>query len=164
MEQLRAILAKLRHFFAGSLAERDFDEEARTHMALLAERFTRQGMTPEAAWREARRQFGNATSLKEARHDMQTFAWLERLWHDLLHGARLLRMNPVFSCVAIVSLGLGIGANTALFQLVVRWGWVSAPTPPFFSCSTPCGCARCRFGIRMSWRRLRSWGAIKGWA
>ena len=118
MEQLRAILAKLRHFFEGSLAERDFDEEARTHMALLADRFTRRGMTPEAAWREARRQFGNATSLKEARHDMQTFAWLERLWHDLLHGARLLRMNPVFSCVAIVSLGLGIGANTAIFQLL----------------------------------------------
>ena len=118
MEQLRAILAKLRHFFEGSLAERDFDEEARTHMALLADRFTRRGMTPEAAWREARRQFGNATSLKEARHDMQTFAWLERLWHDLLHGARLLRMNPVFSCIAIVSLGLGIGANTAIFQLL----------------------------------------------
>src|ERR1035438_6259914 len=98
MEQLRAILAKLRHFFEGSLAERDFDEEARTHMALRADRFTRRGMTPEAAWREARRQFGNATSLKEARHDMQTFAWLERLWHEdirIRKGDRVVELRPM---------------------------------------------------------------------
>ncbi len=118
MSVLRTFWQKLCGLFRFSRPDPEFEEEARTHLALLAERLERQGLTPDAARREAQRQFGNTTALYETRHEMQTFAWVERSWQDLRFGARLLRLNPVFALTAIGSLGLGIGANTAIFQLI----------------------------------------------
>jgi predicted permease len=76
------------------------------------------GMTPVEARHAARRKLGNATLVREEIYDMNTIAFLETAWRDLRYGARLLRRNPTFAIVAILTLALGTGANAAIFQLV----------------------------------------------
>jgi predicted permease len=76
------------------------------------------GMSREEARWAATRKFGNTTAVREEVRDMNTIAILETFWLDLRYGARLLRLNPGFATVAILSLGLGIGANAAIFQLM----------------------------------------------
>jgi putative ABC transport system permease protein len=76
------------------------------------------GMTPENAAREAHRKLGNTTRIREEIYDMNTLRWFDTVWRDLRYGLRLLRRNPAFSIVAILTLALGTGANAAIFQLV----------------------------------------------
>jgi putative ABC transport system permease protein len=97
--------------------DRDFNIEIDEHLRLLADRYTRQGLTPVEAATAARRQFGNTTRLREDRREMQTVAALESLWIDLRHAARGLRKTPAFGSAVVLTLGLGIGANTAIFSL-----------------------------------------------
>ncbi len=76
------------------------------------------GMSPREARYAAHRKLGNPLLIREEIYRMNSIGFLETLWHDLRFGARLLRINPVFALVAILSLVLGIGANTAIFQLI----------------------------------------------
>jgi predicted permease len=124
MSRLRVFTAKLRGLFGRQTPDCEFDDELRAHLSLLTERYIRQGMTPDDAAYAASRQFGNATLLQQDRREMQTLALIESIWRNLRYGARQLRSHPMFTAVAVLSLALGIGANTAVFtlfdQLVLR--------------------------------------------
>ena len=97
------------------------DERAReleAHLAIEADENVARGMSAEAARAAARRKLGNATLVREEIYQMNTIGFLDSGWRDLKYGARLLRLNPAFAIVAILSLSLGVGANTAIFQLL----------------------------------------------
>jgi predicted permease len=76
------------------------------------------GMSPADAASEAHRKFGNSTLIREEIYSMNTVTWLESIVQDVRHGLRTMIANPGFSLIAILSLALGIGANTAIFQLL----------------------------------------------
>ena len=119
--------AKLRYLFRSTDAQNEFDEELQAHLELLTERFVRRGMSPRQARDAARRQFGNPVALKETRTRMQTFRWLETLIRDVRFGLRSLARNPVFTGAALMTLALGIGANSTIFSMVSRFALYSAP-------------------------------------
>src|SRR5262245_9387118 len=111
---IRLLASRIR----GTVVDRDeYDDEIREHLDLLTERYVSQGMQRDDAAQAARRQFGNITHLREARRTERTFPSLESLWRDLRHGGRACRKNPGFSAAVVLTLALGIGANTALFSV-----------------------------------------------
>src|SRR6476620_8539228 len=97
------------------------DERAReldAHLSIEIDDNIARGMTPRQARDAARRKLGNITLVREDIYQMNTIGFLDSAWRDLKYGARLLRLNPAFAIVAILSLSLGVGANTAIFQLL----------------------------------------------
>jgi predicted permease len=109
---------RFRSLFSGNRLDRDADEELRDHLDRLAELYVRHGLAPAEAMRQARRDFGGLDQLKEECRDMRRVRPLEDFIRDIRVGLRLLARSPIFSLVAILSLAIGIGANTAIFTLI----------------------------------------------
>jgi predicted permease len=93
-------------------------KELEAYLEIETDANVARGMNERDARLAARRKLGNPTLVREEIFQMNTVTFLDNAWRDVKHGARLLRMNPGFAAVAILSLALGVGANTAVFQLL----------------------------------------------
>ena len=113
-----SFLRRLRFLFLGGRFDRDLAEEMRLHLEMRAADQREAGLNPREAEAAARRRFGNATRIQEVSRDAWGWTLLSTLRKDLAYGARALAANPGFAATAVLSLALGIGANTAIFSII----------------------------------------------
>ena len=122
-------IAWVKNIWRGRQLDMDLDDELRAYVAQLTDDYRAHGYEPEEALRAARIEAGAIESIKDQVRDARSGASIETLWQDVRFGVRLLRRSPSFMGAAVVSLALGIGANSAVFGLLNALLLRSLPFP-----------------------------------
>jgi putative ABC transport system permease protein len=129
MHRVRSFLVRILNIFRRSRLDRDLREQLETHKEMIKEDLVGKGMKPVDADLAAKRALGNDLLVREFSRDEMLYRWIDHIARDMRYSIRSLSRTPVFTITVVLTLALGIGANTAIFSIVDRLLLRSLPFP-----------------------------------